>query len=1024
MRDFIEKLGKDRQDWVDLSRKNRFEEGIKNLLTELYPDNAHFIYELLQNAEDAKATNVKFVLDVQGLKFLHNGERQFTENDIDSITSIGQSVKKDDFTQIGKFGVGFKAVFAYTQTPQIYSGECAFEISNLVVPKNIKQIPQISSGKSKATFFHFPFNNPIKTNQKAFQEIREALLKFPDNTILFLQNIKEISWEIHGQNAENGSLKLSKTNENYFEVEINTNESVKTHWLKFEKQVPEKENLFVSIAFLLSKQKDGNEDKYKIEKSVKGGVSVFFPAEKEISNLKFYLNAPFAATVARDSIKKSDENEELRDLLIELLTESLPKIKELGLLDREFLSILPNSDDTLPEFYKSFRDKIIESFQNESLTPTWNGKHLPAKNLFQGNDKIKAVINRETILQSLTKNSDAEWAINAQTVSRAYKFLQNLEIRDLTLKDILDKSANIFSNQEKAGEILSPLSDEWLQSFYELLLEIMSGYSQSNYHQIKQAFIVRLQNGLYAKGNHSYFQTEFILESEKVEFVKPDVCKTESARNFLRKIGVSPVNENTEIKLILEKHYKDSLDNLSEEQHIKHLEKFIEYQKKNRNPSIFNSFSFLKTENGRYEKSELVFIDNPFEEKGLSSLEIYVPHFYFRPKVLVRKFPLWKKYFQLLDSESFLEFLKAIKIENGLTITKIKDDSKNKCIGEYRKKERPTVSQNKYVEDYVIYGLEKTLEKNNKDVSLFVWNTVLKAEKDSLKCRYKANNVTEEQTFPSTFVLFLTSKSWIPDRQGNFHKPQEMTQQMLPDDFIYDNHNGWLDAIEFEKNANQQKREYQIQEDKKAAERTKKEQAAMTLGIDLNKVKKFKENEKEFEEFLRKKEAREQNLARRNSSTQTNNFDSGNTTPTFQDRNRTIEIRERAVVAEYTDTKTDARDFLISQYGDERQLFCQVCQEPMPFQTLNREDYFEAVKIVEKTTADNIANYLCCCANCAAMVKFSNPNKENLSDLILEAEPNEDSDYILIVELAWNECEIRFTEQHFEALNNFIGRQS
>ena len=35
--------------------------GLKKLLTELYPDKAHFIYELLQNAEDQDATKVEFI---------------------------------------------------------------------------------------------------------------------------------------------------------------------------------------------------------------------------------------------------------------------------------------------------------------------------------------------------------------------------------------------------------------------------------------------------------------------------------------------------------------------------------------------------------------------------------------------------------------------------------------------------------------------------------------------------------------------------------------------------------------------------------------------------------------------------------------------------------------------------------------------------------------------------------------------------------------------------------------------------
>lgn len=126
------------RDIVEAHKKKRgFEEGIRRLLSELYPDNAHFIYELLQNAEDAKATVVEFELHRGVLEVRHNGSRAFSLEDIDSIANIGDSTKKDDETQIGKFGVGFKAVYSYTTRPEIRSGEYSFAIRDLFVPENI-----------------------------------------------------------------------------------------------------------------------------------------------------------------------------------------------------------------------------------------------------------------------------------------------------------------------------------------------------------------------------------------------------------------------------------------------------------------------------------------------------------------------------------------------------------------------------------------------------------------------------------------------------------------------------------------------------------------------------------------------------------------------------------------------------------------------------------------------------------------------------------------------------------------------
>lgn len=180
----IQQLSEKRKKWVEANRENGFEDGIKQLLTNLYPDNAHFIYELLQNAEDVGASEVRFILQNDRVEFEHNGDRLFSIEDVNSITSIGKSSKKDDPTSIGKFGVGFKAVFAYTSTPKIESGEFHFCIRDLVVPDTNGLAP-CSLGE-KQTHMIFPFDNPKKSAKKAFTEIEKNLRQLNESTLLFL----------------------------------------------------------------------------------------------------------------------------------------------------------------------------------------------------------------------------------------------------------------------------------------------------------------------------------------------------------------------------------------------------------------------------------------------------------------------------------------------------------------------------------------------------------------------------------------------------------------------------------------------------------------------------------------------------------------------------------------------------------------------------------------------------------------------------------------------------------------------
>ena len=52
-----------------------------NGVIDKYCDSAHFIYELLQNADDAKATEVEIELTKDKFIFTHNGKIRFTVSD-------------------------------------------------------------------------------------------------------------------------------------------------------------------------------------------------------------------------------------------------------------------------------------------------------------------------------------------------------------------------------------------------------------------------------------------------------------------------------------------------------------------------------------------------------------------------------------------------------------------------------------------------------------------------------------------------------------------------------------------------------------------------------------------------------------------------------------------------------------------------------------------------------------------------------------------------------------------------------
>ena len=46
----------------------------------------------------------------------------FDDRDVRGVCGVGEGTKADDLTKIGKFGIGFRAVYAYTSMPEVPFG--------------------------------------------------------------------------------------------------------------------------------------------------------------------------------------------------------------------------------------------------------------------------------------------------------------------------------------------------------------------------------------------------------------------------------------------------------------------------------------------------------------------------------------------------------------------------------------------------------------------------------------------------------------------------------------------------------------------------------------------------------------------------------------------------------------------------------------------------------------------------------------------------------------------------------------
>ena len=109
-----------------------------NILKNNYVDTA-IISEMIQNAEDAGAQEVRFLIDMrknenanlklfdpemrscQGPALWVYNDAVFTDQDFENILCLGGRTKEKDAEKIGKFGTGFNSVYRLTDVPSLVS---------------------------------------------------------------------------------------------------------------------------------------------------------------------------------------------------------------------------------------------------------------------------------------------------------------------------------------------------------------------------------------------------------------------------------------------------------------------------------------------------------------------------------------------------------------------------------------------------------------------------------------------------------------------------------------------------------------------------------------------------------------------------------------------------------------------------------------------------------------------------------------------------------------------------------------
>lgn len=524
------------------------------LAKEIHTKNPHFIFELIQNAEDNEYEHpipaIKFIIDSDYL-IIQNNEKGFEAENVRKLCGIGGSTKSKAMGYIGEKGIGFKSVFMVANKVQIYSNGFQFSFNyneynpvTMIIPEWINETPDFIDPKQTNIVLYLKpeIKNKI-TNY--FDEIHPSIL-------LFLRKLKVIET----QEKDKDIVRKMEINKKDGISEIVYNEK-RSYW-----KVINKEELKVPQGIDEERRKDVNEteiilafplkEDYSPDTSNEQSVFAFLPVRDY--GFKFIIQADFILPITREDIIKDNKwNEWLRDCIADVFLSAVNDFKNDINLKYSFYDYFP-LEEVKEEFFLPLVAQIYEKLKDENCILTESNKWKKPCEVLIGDEEIKKIVTNEDLQGFFKKEYLSEKVKGKKAI------FQKLGIKDFSVDDLIQCLENT--------EWIKKQNETWFAHLFSYLNK--KNLSNKQLEQLKCSKIIKLENGELTSTSEGvvFFPLEkkevYGFENE-IRVIEKGIIEIEEEKNsileFLKKLGLKqadayeiienhilPVYENKEWK--------------------------------------------------------------------------------------------------------------------------------------------------------------------------------------------------------------------------------------------------------------------------------------------------------------------------------------------------------------------------------------------------------------------------------------------------------------------------------------------